>query len=898
MESRTRASRKSGRITRLPTTTSISRKTKLSSVVSRLGAIAASLNRLPTVTSSRSREASANRSREVTSRRSGDVTFTLAGAFFRVALLGLLLAGTAPALQAQGTASPADTASLIVRDVAFAGNEFFSDQELSVRVRTQPNRRFLGIPGLTWWLWLYELGESGALGERVGEALMRGGEPPAFLDQGVLASDAERLRLLYRQEGFRDASLDVEVDTLSNRRADILFQIAPGSPTFIRNVTFEGADHLTADQKLRLARGTLLRSEVVGRERPLTFRADDQRYSEPTLLEERRRLLTFLRNEGYAAVTRDSIRALVFPATADSFDITLRIGTGPRFRFGDLEYLVTGPEPEAVTRLDTIAFRAPSDTVAGGRALFVFEDESRLSPGLLTRTLQFRPGEWYDQSDVLATKRRLDGSGVFLFTDIVPLPEDTASVQAPGPPRLPHQFELRTRRRHQIRLETFMLQRSGVIGGSDTELGTGAGITYENANLLGRGETFQLRTTGSISADIESTLLTGAQAEIVGSLTYPYLIWPFRFLERTLSLYDARTRASLSLLTARHDRLGLIIRGRGNARYRLEMRHNPRLISLLDVLDLSLSNPDTLDNFQSERFFDPITDPVQRAQIIEDYTLPQINTALRYTLRSANVNPLRRDRGYSYEAVAELGNNLPYLLDRYVYSPDTLEGSLPGLPIFREEGSPSRLTYRRYVRFVGDVRQYRALGGRSVLALKFFTGYAHPIGASNVVPFDRRFYAGGASSVRGWGLRDLGPGGARFVPTDDGESTTGEVTNILGGDVKIEAAVEVRDVLLRSLLAADWIGVLFLDAGNVWFGPRNPGFGEDLPQSDNGRFEIGSFFREVGVGSGLGIRTAWEYLILRLDFGVKVYDPTRTEQGFLPDGLDDVHLHFGIGHAF
>ncbi len=77
-----------------------------------------------------------------------------------------------------------------------------------------------------------------------------------------------------------------------------------------------------------------------------------------------------------------------------------------------------------------------------------------------------------------------------------------------------------------------------------------------------------------------------------------------------------------------------------------------------------------------------VTDPVQRAQILEDYTQPQINNALRYTFRSARVNPLRRERGYSYEASAEIGGNLPYWLDRYVYSPDTLEGSLPGLPIF------------------------------------------------------------------------------------------------------------------------------------------------------------------------------------------------------------------------
>ena len=180
-----------------------------------------------------------------------------------------------------------------------------------------------------------------------------------------------------------------------------------------------------------------------------------------------------------------------------------------------------------------------------------------------------------------------------------------------------------------------------------------------------------------------------------------------------------------------------------------------------------------------------------------------------------------------------------------------------------------------------------------MLALKLFTGIAHPIGKSDIVPFDRRFYAGGASSVRGWGLRDLGPGGARFVAADDGE-----VANILGGDIKLEGAVELRNALLRSVLAADWIGVLFVDAGNVWFGPRTPGFGEDAPQSDDGQFDVRSFYREVGVGSGVGLRAAWDYLILRLDLGVKVFDPSRRSVGAFPDGLDDIQFHFGIGHAF
>lgn len=793
----------------------------------------------------------------------------------------------------------------MIKEVRFVGNDFFRHEDLALRIRTRPNRRFLGIGGLTWWLWLYRLGESGVLGERVGGALMAGGEPPAFLDWNVVAGDSERLQMLYRQEGFREANVGARVDTLDAERVAITFQIDAGPPTFIRQLQYEGLAGLTADQQLRLVRGTLLQSERIRRDRPLVLDMRDQRYSEPTLLEERRRVLTFLRNEGYASVTRDSIRALVFPQSPDSFDIRFRIQTGPRYRFGDIHFEVDGPERAAAGRRDTLVLRSPADSVAGGVATVRIENEGRLSPGLLTRTLQFRPGEWYSQASVLATKRRLESTGVFLFTDIAASPSDTTRIRHGGAPRLPHIVDLRTRRRHQIRLETFMMQRSGEgLLTSTTELGTGVGITYENANLLGRGETFRVQTTGSIAANNELTAVAATQAEILTSLTYPYLVRPFRRLESAFDLYDARTRFSLSLLTARRDDLKLIVRGRGNARYLLEMRHSPTITSFFDVLDVSLSNPDTLSGFRAEileRLLRSVADPIQQAQIVEVYTRPQINTALRYSFRSSRVNPLRRDRGYSYEAGVEVGNNLPYLLDRFVITPDTLEGSLPGIPIFSEQGTPGRLVYRQYVRLVGDLRRYLPLSRGNVFAAKLIGGFAHPTGRADVIPFDRRFYAGGASSVRGWGLRELGPGGAQFTQADNGDTTDlsmSDITNILGGEVKVEAAVELRTNLLRSVLAADWLGVVFADAGNVWFGPRNPGFGGDIPGDQDGRFRLESFLREIGVGTGLGLRIAWEYLIVRLDLGVKLFDPRRPSTGLFPDGLRDIQPHFGIGHAF
>ena len=401
----------------------------------------------------------------------------------------LAMAGATAAQDAETSASPsmlpeeayADT--LIVRRVVFRGNDVFGKSVLSRRVRTKPNRRVARIP---LWLWLHRLGESGALGERLSNSLISGGEPLAVLDMDVLQADLDRLRLLYRQEGFFEAEVIARIDTLSARKAAVVFHMTPGAPTYIRNVQYAGIDHLAPDQHTRLTRDAVLYVEPVDPDSPLRLRARRQRYSETMLHSEARRILTFLRDEGYAAATRDSVRARIFQASPDSFDVLFEIETGLRYLFGDVSFDVTGPEPEVAERSETLPLEASSDSVAGGTAAFRFRNEKKLSSGLLVRTLQFAPGDWYSQSKVLATRRRLEGTGVFLFTDIVP---ESSPGLATAAPTLLHRIALRTRDRHQIRFEPSVLQRVDPFNNSDKELGAGIAVTYENANLLGRGET-------------------------------------------------------------------------------------------------------------------------------------------------------------------------------------------------------------------------------------------------------------------------------------------------------------------------------------------------------------------------------------------------------------------------
>jgi len=834
---------------------------------------------------------------------------------FGIWILGGGVASTSPAVAA--TDGPlrvvSDTTAPIVRSVRIQGNRHFSESTLKKKIRTRRNRRILGIPGLTWWRWVYRLGDADWMWGRLGRALKSGGEPPAYIDSTTVAGDVERLQLYYEQQGFFEATVSSKIRLVSaGNRVRVTFRVNPGSATYIRDVQYEGLDGLAPRQRRRLGRETVFNTVDWTVETPLSFRTEKQRYQKLLLLDERRRMLSFLQDRGYAAITRDSIRAIVNQAQAPpgSLDVTFRVRTGPKYRFGDVHFRITGPE-EIPPRRDTLS--VPVDTSGGGRPLVTseIENEGQLGTALLRRSMQFVPGETYRRSEVIATKQRLEGAGLFTFTSLTPQLDRV--TQTDSTRYLPLRIEAQTQRRHRLRMETFGLQRGTEVNFGANEFGIGLGGVYENINALGGGETFRLRASGSVATSLDSTLLTSTQFEGTASLTLPYLIRPFGQFEKLFDLRNARTQISLSALTARRNELRLRIRSRNSARLRLEMNHTPTRVSLVDVLDLSVSNPDTLSGFQNQfldTLFVGLEDPVQRAQILQDYTQPQINTAFRYTFRSATANPLRRRRGHIYEVSGEVGNTLPLLFDRFIFAPDTLDYTLPGLTGRSGGGLSGSLRFRPYVRGTVDLRRYLLLGQGSTLALKFFGGMAHPTGRPTLVPFDRRFFSGGASSVRGWRLRQLGPGSAG-QPDTAGVGDR-DITGILGGDIKLEASAELRTTLLRNILAADWVGATFLDVGNVWFGPRNRGFGREVLENGrsvsrtgdvaslnrSGRFQGINSLTDIGVGTGLGLRIEWEYLIVRFDLAYRLHDPSPQNDDVFSDTFGGPLLHFGIGHAF
>jgi outer membrane protein assembly factor BamA len=163
-----------------------------------------------------------------------------------------------------------------------------------------------------------------------------------------------------------------------------------------------------------------------------------------------------------------------------------------------------------------------------------------------------------------------------------------------------------------------------------------------------------------------------------------------------------------------------------------------------------------------------------------------------------------------------------------------------------------------------------------------FVGVARPFNFTKIVPYENRFFTGGASSVRGWQSSTLGPGTFR--------SDSVRINNLIapGGEYAIELNAEYRYAATDAIQFA-----FFVDAGNVWFG-KNSGFGDSraLLTKDN---------LELGVAAGVGLRFDTSFFILRLDVGQQIYAPdvrTIVVRRLSQIGNNRIQYNIGIGYPF
>ncbi|MBO4621991.1 MAG: BamA/TamA family outer membrane protein, partial [Paludibacteraceae bacterium] len=205
-----------------------------------------------------------------------------------------------------------------------------------------------------------------------------------------------------------------------------------------------------------------------------------------------------------------------------------------------------------------------------------------------------------------------------------------------------------------------------------------------------------------------------------------------------------------------------------------------------------------------------------------------------------------------------------------------------------DEGQYSifNVAYSQYVKGDFNLTWHGIINEKHRFVGHLAAGLAVPYGNAKVLPYEKRYFAGGANSVRGWAIRTLGPG----TYTGSGK---GRDYNYQVGDIKLETSLEYRWRVWSIIeLAA------FTDAGNIWTVLDY----ESQPGGDFTR----DFYKEIAWAYGGGIRLDFKFFIFRFDIGVKLYDPGRI---FLDgkawrtatNGLnwkDDCAMHFAIGYPF
>lgn len=220
--------------------------------------------------------------------------------------------------------------------------------------------------------------------------------------------------------------------------------------------------------------------------------------------------------------------------------------------------------------------------------------------------------------------------------------------------------------------------------------------------------------------------------------------------------------------------------------------------------------------------------------------------------------------------------------------------------------SKEGLELYKYVRLSLDFRRIRVMDKHTVLAFRFNSGVGYSYSSNKTLPYEKFFFAGGSNSVRAWRPRRLGIGS--YPPQLSADPTKDGLFDYRferPGELLLESSIELRKKLFGFVN-----GAVFVDAGNVWsFNSTPPATANAASWVGSTKFNVKDFYKQFGVGTGFGLRFDFAFLVLRLDAGIKVYDPGR-EAGdrfvlnrfrfFKPFGTEKepVIYNVGIGYPF
>lgn len=625
------------------------------------------------------------------------------------------------------------------------------------------------------------------------------GEAPVIYDDELTGISMQQLRQQMSNMGYFHAQVDTE-KVVKNRKVNLTYLVTANEPYKVRHFTVdiphEAVQQIAKSDRCKIKEG--------------------EQFSAATLDEERERICTAMRNQGYFYFEKTMLE-FTADSSLNSHEVDIRIHFAP---------YVFHLDSAALSRLWRQYYI---------RDVSYSLDKPFLRQRALLRASRIRSGARYSEWSVERTYARMNALAPVKYVDIAFTPVgdsllDCAVTVSRG------------------RLNSIAAEVEGTYSAGDW--GVGAGINYTNKNIFKGAEVFNIGGRASYEWRANGGRAIEAKAET--GLLFPSNV-------RVNIAYNFQQRPDEYTRHIATACLG----------YNLPRKAGSRWTHQFNLLDINYIYVPWMSDAFRHKFVD-------RSSVLlasyEDHFIVDWSYLGMFTTYNAR----HPDRSFLELAFrVETAGNALYALSLAANLPQDDNGSymLWRIPFAQYAKGDVNFTYH------GIITPKHHLVGHMGVSV------AVPYLNSDVLPFEKRYFAGGASSVRGWQARTLGPG--TFKGTGDAL-----VYNLQVGDIKLDMNLEYRFKVLSFLeLAA------FTDAGNIWTI-------KEYDKQPGGAFTK-DFYKQIAWSYGVGVRLDFSIFIFRVDFGVKLYDPSRivdnTQWRTASNGLgwkDDMTFHFAIGHPF
>ncbi len=758
---------------------------------------------------------------------------------------------------------PQGESRLKANRIVVENSRSYPASELQDYIKQKPNSSFI----FGWNPFLNIYNWQNGKGKGWDKFATKVGQAPVIFDSSLVEKSEENILNHLVYDGYYNSRITDSIIT-KRKKTTVFYKVNLGKQFMIDSISYKIADTALAANYFADTSNSLVRSGDI--------------LSENLLEQESQRAQEFLRNEGYYNFSKN-----YFFFTADtlggdnkaSLDIIIADYTRneqpdeahihKKYNFGSVYIRPMRNRQNYQQRYnlsDSLTYallqRSRSSSFSLDTSLYkdiyiVHSGKPIIMKSVIARLNKIHTGDLYTEDAVSTTYRRYSNLGPFSSVNVQLQEVDSNMVKT--------NIELTASelQGYKVNLEA-STNSTGLLGISPT-------ISYYHKNLFRGGELFSISLMGDFQFKFKSDVRS-TEFGVSTSLAIPnFLLVPDRMFNSTLMPkteiafsynFQERPEYTRNIISASYGYTW-------NSRNHLFFKVTPVQLNIVKLFNLS------------ESFYESLKDPFLRNSYQDHFDFG-LGANFYYTT-DASANP--KNSYFYLRWQNDLAGNLLSIFNNSLKQNEYGERLIWGSP------------YSQYYR--GEVSAvYTWKFGKEhkqALAARLLVGGGTGYGNSISLPFEKLFWAGGAYSLRAWQARTVGPG---YMPVD----TTFSIPNQTG-DVKLEANIEYRFPLFWS-----FDGAVFVDAGNVWTLKRNytkegSGSDPDGATAENyyqGLFEFNSFYRHIAADWGIGLRLNLGFALLRLDWGLKIYDPPTNMWMGPADWFKkgNYGLQFGVGYPF